>query len=190
MKPKIILIASILWLTFFSVSTIRSQWVQANGPYGGSIRALAVEGANIYAASNGSGVFRSTDNGESWKVVNIGLTNLGIKALAVSATNLFAGTFGGGIFRSTDSGRSWVDITIGITGSFSAVAARESGDIFVGTNKGVFRSTDNGSNWQHSSNGLKSNTISSLLILDTNILPEQPIAVFFFRRIMAQIGRL
>ncbi|MDQ3011765.1 MAG: hypothetical protein M3X11_13785, partial [Acidobacteriota bacterium] len=49
-----------------SATPTRGQWVQTNGPYGGDIRALLVNGTNLFAGTNGGGVFLSTNNGQSW----------------------------------------------------------------------------------------------------------------------------
>jgi hypothetical protein len=63
------------------------------------VRAFAISGTNLFAGTDGGGVFLSTNNGTSWTQVNNGLTNTDVHAFAVSGTNLFAGTNGGGVFR-------------------------------------------------------------------------------------------
>ena len=63
----------------------------------------------------GGGVFRSSDNGESWIEENHGLSATDVRALAVNAENdIFAGTYGIGIFRSTDGGVSWEKVNHGL----------------------------------------------------------------------------
>jgi hypothetical protein len=57
-----------------------------NGPEGGDTRALAVDPANpakLYAGTSGGGVFKSTNRGASWPVLNTGLTNRSVNALAI-----------------------------------------------------------------------------------------------------------
>ena len=56
-------------------------------------------------------MYRSTGNGESWTLANIGLTSTDVTALAVNGSNyhVFAGTYsqmgdGEGMFRPTDNG--------------------------------------------------------------------------------------
>jgi hypothetical protein len=58
MKKKLIWLA--VGMVFFVVSSreIHAQWVQTNGPNGGSIFALAVSGSNIFAGTWGAGVWR------------------------------------------------------------------------------------------------------------------------------------
>ena len=74
------------------INLLHAQWVQTNGPYGGVISCLIVNGTNLFAGTYDAGVFLSTNNGTSWTEVNSGLTSTVVEALAVSGTNLFAGT--------------------------------------------------------------------------------------------------
>jgi len=55
-------------------------------------------GTNLFAATFDSGVFLSTNQGESWAAVNAGLTDLRVRTLAVADGTLFAGTLGSGVF--------------------------------------------------------------------------------------------
>lgn len=87
----------------------------SGGPYGGSIPALAIDPTaptTLYAGTDGSGVFRSTNSG-GWAAANTGLpANLIVYALAIDPTTsatLYAGT-SGGVFKSTDSGGSWAPL--------------------------------------------------------------------------------
>jgi photosystem II stability/assembly factor-like uncharacterized protein len=69
---------------------------------------IAIDGSNIFAGTEKNGVFRSTDNGNSWISVNYGLTNYNIRALAICGSTIFAATYDCGIFQSTDNGDSWI----------------------------------------------------------------------------------
>jgi len=69
------------------------------------IRCLAIDGINIYAATQGD-IFRSNDNGVSWIALN---TPFGIPNNMISVkSNLFAAT-DYGIWFSTDNGAGWID---------------------------------------------------------------------------------
>ena len=143
-------------------------WQQTNGPYGGTIQALAVNPAtqDIFAGTNGGGVFRSTNNGDSWMAVNTGLTNTFVFALAINASgHLFAGTSAGGVFRSTNNGDSWMAVNTGLTSTnIRALTINASGHIFVGTSGGVFRSTNNGDSWMAVNTGLTRTVVRALAI--------------------------
>ena len=148
--------------------SLQAQWVQTNGPYGGTIYSFAVSpasdgtgGTNLFAGTWGGGVFLSTDNGTSWSAVNSGLTKYLVMALAVSpasggtgGTNLFAGTWSGGVFLSTNNGTSWSAVNAGLTTPYVyslAVSPASGGtggtNLFAGTYGGVFLSTNNGTSW-------------------------------------------
>src|SRR5215218_8570426 len=46
-------------------------WAQTNGPHGGDGLALATNASgNVFVGTQGGGVFRSTDNAETWTPVN------------------------------------------------------------------------------------------------------------------------
>ena len=66
----------------------------------------------LFAGTVNGGVFRSTNNGNTW--TQTGLTNADVQALAINPNNnneIVAGTIASGIFRSTNRGNSWSQIT-------------------------------------------------------------------------------
>jgi photosystem II stability/assembly factor-like uncharacterized protein len=65
-----------------------------------SVMCLAVSGSNIFAGTDGAGVFMSSNQKKSWVMVNSGLKSSQVCALAVSGDYLIAGTMQGGIWRS------------------------------------------------------------------------------------------
>jgi len=97
-------------------------------------------GANLFAGTFNSGVFRSADQGESWTAVNTGLPpNASISSIAAVGPNLFAATFNSGVFHSTDQGGSWTAINVGLTDLRVRTFAVLEGRLFAGTlGSGVF----------------------------------------------------
>src|SRR5690348_1258612 len=68
----------LLLSTLFVVAGAQSQtlhWQQLNGPNGGTILCFAVSGSALFAGAYYNGVYRSTNNGNTWMHVNNGLTN-------------------------------------------------------------------------------------------------------------------
>ena len=76
---------------------------------------------NLFVGAPPYGVFRTTDYGANWVLVNNGLTNLYVNDLSFypeTSGNLFAGTAGTGVFMSTDNGTNWSPVNDGL-GSMS-----------------------------------------------------------------------
>lgn len=78
------------------------------------VRCLAADPHNgdiVYAGTQGNGVLRSTDRGQSWKPA--GLPGQIVKSLAISphdTETIYAGVKPASIFKSQDSGGSWQEL--------------------------------------------------------------------------------
>ncbi len=130
-------------------------------PPGGDLLALALDPRTpgvLYAGTQGSGVFKTTDGGDSWQGANQGLTDLKVEALAMEPLALYAGTFGGGVFKSTDGGADWRAVNQGLSHRVVVALGVDPlapGTLYAGTlGGGVFKSTDGGGHWTASSQGL------------------------------------
>ncbi len=78
-----------------------ASWIAKNkGLSPSDVSSLAISGTNIFAGTWEGGVALSTNNCESWNVVNNGLLyNPSITSLALNETYIFAGTLGAGIWK-------------------------------------------------------------------------------------------
>jgi photosystem II stability/assembly factor-like uncharacterized protein len=116
-------------------------------------------------------VYRSTDNGGSWKEAITGLAGNRVQAIALnSAGTVFASSDVGGVFRSSDFGESWTDLGIP-NHCVQAITVAPNGTIFVGSApgcggdaSGIFRSTDNGRTWREINGGLMKPKIAAIAI--------------------------
>jgi len=77
-------ILALCLLTITICGVTQAQWMQTNGPHGGYIYCFIVNGSNLFAGTDGKGVFISTNNGASWSEVNNGLEISAVYALAVN----------------------------------------------------------------------------------------------------------
>ena len=121
-----------------------------------SIRVLAITpDGHVLAGTVSRGLFRSSDNGESWDRLTSRLPTGAVDALAASAGGeLFAGAPDRGIFHSNDAGQSWE-----LVGSALApllphgLAVSETGTVFAGSrggllrSDGIYRITDEANSW-------------------------------------------
>ncbi len=101
----------------------------------------AGSGTNLFAATDGGGVFLSTNNGTNWTAANTGLKQTTVWSLAVSpngagGSNVFAGT-GGGVFLSTNNGTSWAAVDTGLTDNTIYALAVSGTNLFAGSFEGT-----------------------------------------------------
>jgi ligand-binding sensor domain-containing protein len=157
---KIFRLILLINLAVFSNIYAQDIWEKTNELNSIEIYSLAINSnGDIFAGTDMNGLYRSTDNGDSW--TNLGFTNTWIQGngIAISpseeiliATDNKDAT--GGVFRSTNNGNNWN--TLGLTYNAEiSIAINSSGDIFAGTAaQGVYRSTDNGQNFVQINQGL------------------------------------
>ena len=155
-------------------SPVQAQWVQTNGPFGGTVTSLAVSGTNLFAGTEGGGVFLSTNNGISWAVANTPFSSF--SDMVNMGTNLFAARemndygYGVGAFRSTNNGTSWTAVDSGLTNKDVWRLAVSETNLFAGTyGGGVFRSTNNGTSWNVANSGLPNTLIIALTASGKNL---------------------
>jgi photosystem II stability/assembly factor-like uncharacterized protein len=133
------------------------------GMNNGRVAAMTALGTILFAGT-GDGIYRSTDNGEHWRLVNEGMVGTQITALAASGGTVAAGTHGGGVHLSSDNGAHWSSVGTGLPHRSPVTAFLLSDTaILAGTMyDGIYRSTDRGRSWHGVSNGLTDSTITGL----------------------------
>lgn len=157
-----------LLLLVFVSSTLKIYpqdfWQQTNGPTGGIINLAItnsqghifisrtdINGDNVSTLTFGTDkLYRSTDDGVTWSLLNNGLENQYIKKIVFNSQgHIFIYT--NGIFRSTDNGDTWIQINNGLpTNQFyiDDLIICSSGELLTKGYDGVmFRSSNNGDNW-------------------------------------------
>jgi photosystem II stability/assembly factor-like uncharacterized protein len=142
------------------------EWIKTNGPGAGPVLSLAIDTTDnkIFAGTSGSGVFKSTDKGQTWVAFNNGLGGNEVYHLAIDATNLlYAALSNAGLYRSSVDSDNWENISPRDTVTWT-VAFNSSEHIFTGTSGGLYRSTDNGINWEFLNNFLTDSIALSLAI--------------------------
>ncbi len=148
------------------------------GPFRGgrSVTSTGVVGQPMtyYMGSVGGGIYKTVDDGISWKNVSDGQLNTGtVGAIAVAESNpniVVAGmgehaargvmtSMGDGVYKSTDAGKTWKHIGLDETRHISDVIIHPSNPdiIFISAQgaqygpsqeRGVYRSRDGGANWE------------------------------------------
>jgi photosystem II stability/assembly factor-like uncharacterized protein len=116
---------------------------------------LAVDPANastLFAATAGSGVYRSADGGRSWRAYGAELSRSIVRCLVADGglpDRVFAGT-DLGVFASVPTLRSWIPVSQGLPRSpvYALLQNPETpGTIFAGTGEGLYVTRDAGLTW-------------------------------------------
>ncbi len=162
-----------------SVAGRGEGWV-FEGPLntGGRISAIAMPASDwqtIYAGAASGGIFKSTDNGNSWEAIFEDAVSLSIGDIVIAPSEediLYVGTGeanagggsmsydGFGIYRSDDAGESWQHIGLDNIGSVGRLAVHPQnsqvcyvaamGRLFSNNpERGVYRTLDGGGAWEN-----------------------------------------
>jgi photosystem II stability/assembly factor-like uncharacterized protein len=157
-------------------------------PASASVRLLAIaptSPSTLYAISSvsgpagppGQGMLKSTDGGQSWSAVNIGLPFGALvasvvidpkDAAAIYLAVVFPSAEAGGILKSTDGGESWRAISTGLPANTPiqslAIDPVTSSTMYLIADGTLFKSTDGGTHWSKSANGLAAVDIGALAV--------------------------
>ncbi len=148
------------------------------GPFRGG-RSVASSGVvkqpmTYYMGSTGGGLWKTTDDGITWKNISDGFFKTGtVGDIAVSESNpniVVVGmgehaargvmtSMGDGVYRSTDAGKTWEHIGLDNTRHISDIiihptdpeilfVAAQGAQYGTSPDRGIYRSTDGGANWE------------------------------------------
>ena len=99
-------------------------------------------GLTMYLALRNKGVFRATDTGKQWTLLDNGLRGRTISTVATIGDTVFAGT-DNGLYRLDDSG-AWERLLVDVPGSIYSLAVSED-NLYVGTGPDFFTLQQTGS---------------------------------------------
>ena len=153
-----------------SADRVLDAWTPLGpGNIGGRTRVVKFHPAvptTLFAAGVSGGIWKSDDNGTTWRPTGDGLTNIAVNSLLIDPARpdvMYAGTGegyfreeirgtglplrGSGIYVTTDGARSWQQLPATNTPDFHWVndlefGVNDSRRIYAATRSGVWRSTD------------------------------------------------
>ncbi|MCH8033555.1 MAG: T9SS type A sorting domain-containing protein [Bacteroidetes bacterium] len=125
--------------------------------------------ASLWDFPQAEGLYRSTDNGNSWGTPLVTVPNgdnifsIAVNTLTTPNT-IFAGTRNGPL-RSTDNGVNWAPATNGIPGNswVRDIDVDSAGVVVAATTNGLFFSIDNGDLWEETTGIAQGDTIVKLI---------------------------
>ncbi len=134
-------------LLLFAISlNVNSQFVSTGGPSGGAVYCMYISGSDLYAGTQNGGVFKTTNNGDSWTQITNGMGTTQVNCLNGIGSTILAGTTSG-VYRSVDGGANWSAINYGQAIWVKALAVNGT-DIYLGNDGGkIYKSINNGANW-------------------------------------------
>ncbi len=152
---------SILFIFLCFLFSIRAlanpTWQKMTGPPGIDVTVIYKANNILYAGTKNLGLYRSTDDGQTWTSASAGIERTLISDIIASGPNLLAAVAASrcpehlNIFKSTDNGTTWSP-TAGLDGRVVNSFAIKGNFVYAGiasvTGSGLFRSADNGNTWQ------------------------------------------
>ena len=132
------------------------QWTSI-GPDGGWVEVVVIDPvtpSTLYAATDRGGVYKSTDAGASWRLMNPFPPDVGgrireIQIDPLTPETLYLST-NDGVYKSTNGAQSWMPMNEGLTDTVIGLAIDPSNPstLYAGTSfRGVFKSTDGADTW-------------------------------------------
>ena len=172
MKTNFLIISLLLICNVFA----QNYWEKTNCPSNGLVTGLIINNNGHIFACDGTAIYRSTNNGNSWeRVINgLGLDKKGsIGSLFATDSKgyLYVNIIGVNIdeyFRSTNDGNKWIKIKNGLGSKPLVLTSRgliisneniknspnkivsisPNGYVYAGRNDGIARTKDNGVTWE------------------------------------------
>lgn len=169
-------------------------WTQL-GPtnIAGRVRSVVIDHTNssiLYTGSVSGGVWKSTNEGQTWFALKDNMENLAVASLVMDPSNnqiLYAGTGegffnfdairGNGIFKTTDAGATWTQLSSTNNSNFNYVndldIDKNNGRIYAATHRGLYFSTNGGASWSLVSGGISGSNAYCMDIEITNTNPSR-----------------
>ncbi len=164
------LFSGITYFGIYRTGLDKIKWLPANNgiPFT-TITSLSSQWVNLYAGTNGGGLYLSTDAGVHWDIsVSYGLGDLNIHALCQAGQELLVGT-DSGVYVTLTVGYGWTRFNNGLTDTHIRAFAFQGNNIFAGTDDGVYLTTDEGYNWVKKTDGLTNKNTRALLVAGTSV---------------------
>jgi uncharacterized repeat protein (TIGR01451 family) len=147
------------WLSAQAVN----EWVQTNGPEGGEVKIFRRNSGTIYAGTTSNGIWKSTDEGETWSYVHSQFNRTQVQSIEVYDSNIFVlctRSFSANqiidvvLFISHDDGSTWSQRSVRhlISGPYfnsnSSRFWKDGNRLWVsGNSRKLAFSDDDGQNW-------------------------------------------
>ncbi len=149
-------------LPVLGVSSIIVDWNNPDNIYIGS-------GDRDAGDSQGMGVFKSSDGGQTWELWNNGMGNVKVGRMIQHPdvySTMYAATTGG-VFKTTDAGATWTQTK---SGTFKDIVFKPGNPDIIYAVKGgsLYKSTNAGTDWEQLTNGLAGGDRATIAVTEAN----------------------
>ncbi|MEO6130811.1 MAG: hypothetical protein ABIQ02_03110, partial [Saprospiraceae bacterium] len=179
-------IYGILCFLLYGALPLSAQWAKTNGPPGIRATQFYESGNVLYVGTDAQGVYKSSDNGNTWVAANTGIDNRQVLSLAGDGTYIYAGTGAtdtgtDGVYRSSNQGATWVAANAGIQDKSVNRLLVAAGQLFAGTvGQGVYKSSNQGTSWTNANGGaLGSSSIYAMFYAASRLTVEADNYLFY-----------
>jgi hypothetical protein len=135
------------------------SWSPTNLNTNQIVTRIVKAGADLYCISLFAGVYKSTNGGSNWTLINNGIAlGASMRDIVVCGNKILLATTSG-VYATTDGGASWFLSSAGLPATISPNSLAVNGfNVFMTeSSKAVYRSTDGGINWQVKNTGITLN---------------------------------
>ena len=160
-----------------------ATWSALTGTNALSPNKLLYANGVLYVGSGVTGVYKSTDNGNSFVPSSVGLPSQSeIVTMANVGTTVFVGVYNGnGVYRSTDGGANWQAVNNGLGTALIHDIVVKGTTLFATNEDGVYTSTNLGTSWTLANTGI-SGQPEALLVAGDGALYVNVLAADFTGR--------
>ena len=105
--------------------------------------------ARVLYVASGMGIFKSSDQGRTWRRANDGLRDPYVVDLVISASarNTLYGSTPDGVFKSSDAGRHWTPTSLTTGPDALAVDPRDPNTVYAAGGDDVLKTANGGRSW-------------------------------------------
>ncbi|MCG3158498.1 MAG: hypothetical protein DKINENOH_05142 [bacterium] len=172
---------SILIGALLAASVAQAQWQPVPAP-SDRVFTFALSGTRLFAGSEDSGLWLSTNGGASFQAYPTGLPEMAydIRALEVRQDTLWAAILGGGVCRSVDGDTTWISFNEGFeTQAFAAGVVVMGDTVYAAIEwapglqpSGVYKTAVQQANWRRSGTGFPSGLsgITALAVTESGVM--------------------
>ncbi|MEI6899790.1 MAG: hypothetical protein WCL00_07930, partial [Bacteroidota bacterium] len=152
----------IIGIFLIVISSAKSQWIETNGPYCGTVNSITYFDNYLFCGS-GSGVYRSANGGGNWEFLQNGIPTREVTSVSHLGQELFATIKDVGLYASLDQGESWQPAGSGLISLNVNTLYCNDTTLYAGTGGALFQFDPSARTWTCINNGLPVAPVNAII---------------------------